>query len=128
MLSLEGHHFLYMCLQHWLWTNSESGFSSAALNAAVMVNLQWCSCSVFTPVTISGSTGNCCFEQDKWATEWIFRKCKIDIWFKRTFTYNQEFAALGFTSLKVPGVFQIIHIIPKGMQTIEDMAMNQPIP
>jgi hypothetical protein len=33
-----------------------------------------------------------------------------------------------FTSLKVPGVFQIIQIIPNGMQTMEDMAMNQPMP
>lgn len=33
-----------------------------------------------------------------------------------------------FTSEKVPGVFQIIQIIPRGMQTIEDKAMNQPMP
>lgn len=33
-----------------------------------------------------------------------------------------------FTSEKVPGVFQIFQMIPRGMQTMEDMAMNQPIP
>lgn len=32
------------------------------------------------------------------------------------------------TSEKVPGVFQIFQIIPSGMQTMEDKAMNQPIP
>lgn len=44
------------------------------------------------------------------------------------FSWIQDLSVCVFTSEKVPGVFQIIQIIPSGMQTIEDMAMNQPIP
>lgn len=48
--------------------------------------------------------------------------------FSEYITSKRTFCIIVFTSVKVPGVFQIIHIIPRGMQTIEDMAMNQPIP
>ncbi|KAG7244777.1 hypothetical protein INR49_029796 [Caranx melampygus] len=48
---------------------------------------------------------------------------------KRALVNKKDLSIREFpTSEKVPGVFQIIQIIPRGMQTIEDMAMNQPIP